>query len=159
KRQNYSLGFDSERLTRLCGTGVPFRPLFAPIPSCNVPGVKILPTTRAQSPGRALLGTTTPNETQSIGQKFQCVKSDSPQPEENSLSISQYGIANAMRCGKKGLSLLLHCLACGQSGPSCGQYRFGRNSIEVAEAITDGFHPFFKLLISKGLFSFLVRKT
>src|ERR1700756_340529 len=44
KRQNYALGFDSERLTRLCGTGVPFRPLFAPNPSCNVPGEKILPT-------------------------------------------------------------------------------------------------------------------
>src|SRR5215467_6083509 len=52
KRQTYALGFDSERLTRLCGTGVPFRPLFAPIPSCIVPGEKILPTTRAQTPGR-----------------------------------------------------------------------------------------------------------
>src|SRR5436190_3724858 len=46
KRQNDALGFDSERLTRLCGTGVPFRPLFAPNPSCNVPGEKILPTAR-----------------------------------------------------------------------------------------------------------------
>src|SRR5256885_2661709 len=46
KRQKDALGFDSERLTRLCGTGVPFRPLFAPNPSCNVPGEKILPTAR-----------------------------------------------------------------------------------------------------------------
>src|SRR6267378_2157671 len=52
KRQTYALGFDSERLTRLCGTGVPFRPLFAPIPSCNVPGEKILPTTRVKCPRR-----------------------------------------------------------------------------------------------------------
>ena len=36
----FAPGFDSERLTRLCGTGVPFRPLFCPIPSCNVPGLK-----------------------------------------------------------------------------------------------------------------------
>src|SRR5262245_61850199 len=102
KRQNYSLGFDSERLTRLCGTGVPFRPLFAPIPSCNVPGVKILPTTRAEPPTRLLLGQTTPNESQSIGYKFRCVKSDSQQPEENSRSILHYVTANAMRCGKEG---------------------------------------------------------
>src|SRR2546429_392440 len=34
KRQSYSLGISSERLTRLCGAGAPFRPLFAPIPSC-----------------------------------------------------------------------------------------------------------------------------
>src|SRR4029077_13786028 len=46
RRQNYSSGFDSERLTRLCGAGAPFRPLFCPIPSCYVPGPKIfLPTT------------------------------------------------------------------------------------------------------------------
>ena len=36
----FAPGFDSERLTRLCGTGVPFRPLFCPIPPCNVPGPK-----------------------------------------------------------------------------------------------------------------------
>src|SRR5579859_7751826 len=50
KREKYAPGFDSERLTRLCGTGVPFRPLFAPNPSCNVPGVKILPTARVKKP-------------------------------------------------------------------------------------------------------------
>ena len=33
RRQNYASGFDSERLTRLCGAGAPFRPLFRPIPS------------------------------------------------------------------------------------------------------------------------------
>src|SRR5947208_2365277 len=33
RRQNSSSGFDSERLTRLCGAGAPFRPLFRPIPS------------------------------------------------------------------------------------------------------------------------------
>src|SRR5215470_19477876 len=56
KKQTYTLGFDSERLTRLCGTGVPFRPLFAPIPSCIVPGVKTLPTARAEPPARLLPG-------------------------------------------------------------------------------------------------------
>src|SRR6516164_9800057 len=56
KRENYSLGFDSERLTRLCGTGVPFRPLFSSIPSCTVPEEKILPTTRAIPPARLLPG-------------------------------------------------------------------------------------------------------
>src|SRR5258707_12339254 len=46
RRQKYAPGFDSERLTRLCGAGAPFRPLFCPIPSCYVPGPKIfLPTT------------------------------------------------------------------------------------------------------------------
>src|SRR6267143_177035 len=43
KRENYSLGFSSERLTRLCGAGAPFRPLFCPIPSYFVPGPKIFP--------------------------------------------------------------------------------------------------------------------
>jgi hypothetical protein len=84
KRQNYSLGFDSERLTRLCGTGVPFRPLFSSIPSCIVPEEKILPTARAKNPRRAYYqGKTTPDKTQSIGEKNQCVKSDSQQAEEN----------------------------------------------------------------------------
>src|SRR6266403_1772743 len=83
KGQNYALGFDSERLTRLCGTGVPFRPLFAPIPSCNVPGVKILPTARAQkSPDALLHGQTTPDKTQSIEKFYQRVKSDSQLAEE-----------------------------------------------------------------------------
>src|SRR6266852_6339472 len=46
QRQKSASGFDSERLTRLCGAGAPFRPLFCPIPSCYVPGPKIfLPTT------------------------------------------------------------------------------------------------------------------
>src|SRR5258708_36740544 len=46
RRQKSASGFDSERLTRLCGAGAPFRPLFCPIPSCYVPGPKIfLPTT------------------------------------------------------------------------------------------------------------------
>ena len=83
KRQTYSLGFDSERLTRLCGTGVPFRPLFAPIPSCNVPGVKILPTTRAKtSPDALLHGQTTPDKTESIEKFYERVKSDSQLAEE-----------------------------------------------------------------------------
>jgi len=33
----------SERLTRLCGAGAPFRPLFCPIPSFFVPGPKKIP--------------------------------------------------------------------------------------------------------------------
>src|SRR6266403_672878 len=33
----------AERLTRLCGAGAPFRPLFCPIPSYFVPGPKIFP--------------------------------------------------------------------------------------------------------------------
>src|SRR6267143_3439041 len=43
KKKNNSLGFSSERLTRLCGAGAPFRPLFRPIPSYFVPGPKIFP--------------------------------------------------------------------------------------------------------------------
>src|SRR6267143_5542585 len=43
KREKSSLGFSSERLTRLCGAGAPFRPLFCPIPSYFVPGLKIIP--------------------------------------------------------------------------------------------------------------------
>src|SRR5690349_16075624 len=43
KRQSRSLGNSSERLTRLCGAGAPFRPLFCPIPSYLVPGPKIFP--------------------------------------------------------------------------------------------------------------------
>src|SRR5215467_6619501 len=35
--------FSSERLTRLCGAGAPFRPLFRPIPSYFVPGPKMIP--------------------------------------------------------------------------------------------------------------------
>jgi len=44
KRENYSLGFSSERLTRLCGAGAPFRPLFCPIPSYFVPGPRYFPS-------------------------------------------------------------------------------------------------------------------
>jgi len=53
KEEKISSGFDSEMLTRLCGAGAPFRPLFCPNPSFYVPGPKIfLPTTRplARSP-------------------------------------------------------------------------------------------------------------
>src|SRR5258708_9437110 len=50
RRQKSASGFDSERLTRLCGAGAPFRPLFCPIPSCYVPGPKIfLPTTQGKN--------------------------------------------------------------------------------------------------------------
>src|SRR5216684_7173762 len=46
QKAEFASGFDSERLTRLCGAGAPFRPLFRPIPSYFVPGLKIfLPTT------------------------------------------------------------------------------------------------------------------
>src|ERR1700680_1107309 len=44
RKEKCSSGYCSERLTRLFGTGVPFRPLFYPIPSCNVPGLKIYPS-------------------------------------------------------------------------------------------------------------------
>src|SRR5580658_5686282 len=67
KRQNSSLGFSSERLTRLCGTGVPFRPLFNPIPSYFVPGPKIIPFQPTQPlqqlSGRPRQGRNTPDKT------------------------------------------------------------------------------------------------
>ena len=44
QKQNYSSGFSSERLTRLCGAGAPFRPLFCPVPSYIVPEQKIFPS-------------------------------------------------------------------------------------------------------------------
>src|SRR6266404_8204228 len=81
RRQKSASGFDSERLTRLCGAGAPFRPLFCPIPSYFVPGPKIfLPTTQ----GKKL-----PDKQRSIRKTPESVKSvrhsDAKNPVENEL--------------------------------------------------------------------------
>ena len=81
KRRTFTPGFDSERLTRLCGTGVPFRPLFGPIPSCNVPGLKNSFQLRPRDTcGRPHRDSNYPDKQRSIRKKTCSVKLSSKQP-------------------------------------------------------------------------------
>src|SRR5262249_49089445 len=77
KRQNRSLGFSSERLTRLRGAGAPFRPLFRPIPSYIVPGLKMIPfqLTAPNYRSRPTQGSYIPDKQRSIENKSLSVKS------------------------------------------------------------------------------------
>jgi len=78
--RKYSSGFDSEMLTRLCGAGAPFRPLFCPNPSFYVPGPKIfLPTTRPLTRSPQHRGRNTPDKQRSIRKTTYSVKSHSTQ--------------------------------------------------------------------------------
>ena len=84
KGQNSALGFDMERLTRLCGTGVPYpaAPHSQSVVQCSASED---PSNYTGHNCRAtlLMGRRTPNKQQSIEKKFRCVKSLSTPPEEN----------------------------------------------------------------------------
>src|SRR5258708_34318333 len=84
KGQNSALGFDMERLTRLCGTGVPYpaAPHSQSVVQCS--GSED-PSNYTGHNCRAtlLMGRRTPNKQQSIEKKLRCVKSLSTPPEEN----------------------------------------------------------------------------
>src|SRR5207245_9938899 len=82
-------------LLGFAGLASHIRPLFAPNPSCNVPGVKILPTTHDTTAVPCYCsGKRTRSKTQSIEKKILCVKSLSARPEEK-LSVP-FGSGSAM---------------------------------------------------------------
>ena len=84
----FAPGFDSERLTRLCGTGVPFRPLFGPIPSCNVPGLKNSFQLRPRKTcGRPHRDSNYPDKQRSIRKKTCSVKLSSKLPCGNKCTV------------------------------------------------------------------------
>jgi len=112
----FAPGFDSERLTRLCGTGVPFRPLFCPIPSCNVPGPKNSFQLRPRDTcGRPHRDSNYPDKQRSIRKKTCSVKLSSKRPCGN-------------KCTSSSLAPPLHVQVAHQ-GDQVEIRRFGRTNL------------------------------